>query len=179
MTNWHVAYALPHKEARIVSDIIDMGGDAYCPMECIWRRTTKGRRAVYRPMVPGYVFFSLGSTDFPSIRAVSGVRAFMCSVNSQGEKAPVIVPPYRDGTQFVDVMRQREESGDFDRTKAKGKALRVGGAVRVTGGPFMGWVGQLMACPPGARRVRILLDAIGGGVRTPAMINVDLLETAA
>lgn len=82
------------------------------------KRREEKRRRVQKPLLPRYVFISMpvahDQTPFGVVGAINGVLEFVGSQNG-----PVIV-----GDQVVELLKERETHGEFDRTRTHRLAKR-------------------------------------------------------
>jgi transcription antitermination factor NusG len=100
------------------------------------------------PLFPGYLFVSLdpGSNGWHPIQSTYGVSGLV----RFGDR-PAILP------QGL-VERLQRLSGEDGVLSGTGPGLSVGDRVRLEGGPFDAWIGEVIACPDAAR-VSLLLNA--------------------
>ena len=109
------------------------------------------------PVFPGYIFviFDTERDRWHSINGTVGVSRLLTAL-----KRPVPVPG--------DVVQALIGAIDVSGCVVLGADLRVGQAVRVVAGPFVGGLGVLERLD-GKRRVRVLLNIMGG--QMPLMID--------
>ncbi len=149
---WYVVYSQPHREFRAQRQLAEQGFHTFLPR---YRKTVRHARklmTVNAPFFNRYLFVALDLNRNPwrSVNGTIGVTSLIS-----------------DGTFPIPVPRGVIESlisvSDADGFVNLGDALQLGDHVRVLTGPFAGLVGQLVRLD-GARRVRVLLQLLGGVV---------------
>lgn len=172
MKAWYVAVAAYREEAAVVRELQLKGFDAYAPMETVWARHARSRKAVQRPLFARYVFvFMDPDQDTPEVRHTTGVTALL---GNNGRPLPV--PEEIDQPHVVEQLRGQETLGVFDRTVSRKISFELGQAVRIIGGPFSGFMAETMEARTGERRVRVLYSLFGRA--SPMTIDVDQLRAA-
>ena len=154
---WYVAQTLYHREKIAELHLRAQGFRPFFPQ---FRRTVRHARKlreVVAPVFPGYIFviFDTERDRWHSINGTVGVSRLLTAL-----KRPVPVPG--------DVVQALIGAIDVSGCVVLGADLRVGQAVRVVAGPFVGGLGVLERLD-GKRRVRVLLNIMGG--QTPLMID--------
>ena len=154
---WYVAQTLHHREKVAERHLREQGFRSFFPQ---FRRTVRHARKlreVVAPVFPGYIFviFDTERDRWHSINGTVGVARLLTAL-----KRPVPVPG--------DVVQALIAAIDVAGCVVLGADLRVGQAVRVVAGPFVGGLGVLERLD-GKRRVRVLLNIMGG--QTPLMID--------
>ena len=146
--HWCVVRAQPRNEERADLNLKRQGYLTFLPR--IRKQVRSGRRTSWKsaPLFPGYLFVSLnpGLHTWHPIQSTYGV----CGLVRFGD-SPAILP------QGL-IERLQMLSGEDGVMSGAGPALSVGDRVRLEGGPFDAWIGEVIACPDAAR-VSLLLGA--------------------
>lgn len=129
----------------------------YVPMEVRPMRVARRRRNVERALIPGYMFAELSEADFYRFQSVPGVHSLLSEPGMDGPR-PKPAPP-----MFVAGLALAESLGAFDHSidLAPKLKLKAGERVEITGSTFKGFTGEIVKVKSGAKRVRIMLDAMG------------------
>jgi transcription elongation factor/antiterminator RfaH len=154
---WYVAQTLHHREKVAERHLWEQGFRSFFPQ---FRRTVRHARKlreVATPVFPGYIFvtFDTERDRWHSINGTVGVCRLLTTL-----KRPVPVP--------AGIVQALIGAIDVSGCVVLGANLRVGQAVRVVAGPFVGGLGVLERLD-GKGRVRVLLNIMGG--QTPLMID--------
>jgi transcriptional antiterminator RfaH len=154
---WYVAQTLHHREKIAELRLRAQGFRSFFPQ---FRRTVRHARKlreVVAPLFPGYIFvaFDIERDRWRSINGTIGVARLLTAQNR-----PAPVPP--------DVVQALIGAIDASGCVVLGGDLRLGQAVRVVAGPFVGGLGVLERLD-GKGRVRVLLNIMGG--QTPLVID--------
>lgn len=151
---WICAYVSPRSETRAVDEIKQLGFDAYSPMRTV--RVIRQRRITEekRPLFVGYIFAQLGDNleGLYAVRAIDGVSQII------GGYCPAIVKP-----GLIQELRHAERMGAFDERPKPEPVFAPGQHVRITAGPFTGFIASVIKAEP-KRRVHVLLAMLGGSV---------------
>lgn len=144
---WCVIRSAPREEERAETNLLRQGYNVFLPR--IRRQVRHARKIQWRlvPLFPGYLFVSLDPavtawTPILSTWGVVGLVRF-------GDR-PAWLPPGL-------VERMRAMSGP-DGLLAGTPDLRPGDQVRISGGAFDDWIGQVIALPD-QEKVSLLLKA--------------------
>lgn len=180
MKGWFVVQTHARAESRAAESLTEAGFEAWLPTERVWRNRSGGVRGARRvacdvPLFPGYVLVELDDEDVPGgcierfdIGAMAdGVR---CLVSVGGRPAAV-------NARVVERLRAELDAGDHVHTKEEKRPVPlVGSRVRITGGVFKGRLADMLAHMTPEKRVRVLLDGLGGGAMS---LGEDMVEAAA
>jgi transcriptional antiterminator RfaH len=166
MIRWYAVYTQPHAETKALEHLLRQGYSAYLPRYRTRIRHARRCQMVLRPLFPRYLFAGIdrGVMRWRPILSTIGVA----DVVRAGDE-PTPVP-----SEIVNVIREREEAGGFDRSNPR-DSLRLGELVRVTAGAFEDMVGRLVELRD-QDRVVVLLELLGRGVR--AQLRVETVEAA-
>jgi transcription elongation factor/antiterminator RfaH len=157
MSAWCVVNTLPHQEKRAEANLLRQGFRAWLP--AIWRSRRHARRldTVRAPMFPGYLFvlLDLERESWGPINNSYGVRRLLTR-----EARPEALPE-----DFVTGLRSSVVEDGTCTLAPVGEDLRPGSRVRIVSGPFAEQIAITASLAPGDR-VKLLLDILGGKVRT-------------
>ncbi len=160
---WSILTTHPQAEADVLEYLAELGIEAYAPNEVVWQNGPQRRRAVTRPLLPGYVFAVINPEQIHQSRSagVSGVLDGVCAV--------------ADLAEFVVSLREAETAGEFDHTFRQGKTLKLGQKVRVIKGSWVNEMGVLSKMK-GEKRAEIMVHAMNREI--PVSVALDELEAA-
>lgn len=176
---WYVVCTATGQEAKAESSLMELGFDLYLPRGARWKQTRAGRARAEEPWFPGYLFVCAGRREFgevgevwyahgPALAKAWSAKGVEGVLSSGGRPWPV-----QGG--LVDVLREAEMAGEFDLTVQVRRTFRKGQKVRITTGPWVGYVGQIAAAPDARERVKVMLAGLfKGGVPVP----LDSIEAA-
>ena len=178
--DWFVVRTQPQAEQRVQRGLRENGLAAYLPTETRWRRTRYRTARVFSPMFPSYLFVGLSARqpEFYIVRALDGFLGFL---GIDGRPFPVRFGKVEAEPELfsIQAMREAETLGLFDFTRSKKISFTPGEPVRIIGGPFTGFMAQVLETPGDeAKRIRILMQAIGRGTSQPTTIGLDQIEAA-
>lgn len=146
---WYVLHAKPRKEEFLRDQLGLRRIEVFCPYLRVHVVNPRARKT--RPYFPGYLFVHLDLVDMSplSLQWMPGSCGF---VSFGGEPATV-------SDSMIHSIRQRA-----DQVNAAGGELfhdlKLGDAVRVIEGPFVGYDAIFDARLPGSERVRVLLKLL-------------------
>ena len=151
--DWYLAQLKPNALSVAGRHLRQQGFETFMPL---LEETHRGARFELRrvPLFPGYIFVGATgrSADLGAIRCTRGVTRL---VKSAGRLSPL-------PASLVDTLHAR---CDKDGVYKLNEDLEVGDGVRITGGPFAQYFGQVHALSS-EERVWVLLDALGRGALT-------------
>ena len=163
---WYAVYTQPHAEPRALEHLLRQGYTAYLP-RCRTRVShARRRQIVLRPLFPRYLFAGINRATMPWRPILSTVG--VTDIVRAGDE-PTPVP-----AQIVTAIREREDTGAFDRLDSR-EMLRLGELVRVTTGAFEDMVGRLVELRE-QDRIVVLLELLGRAVR--ADLRAEVVEPA-
>ena len=158
---WYGVLVNPRCEKRAALSIMDalrprdrwLDLSTYLPVETYFARHARKLEVRTRALLVGYVFVCIRPDDMHVVRHCDGVRDFVRGPG--GYPAPVVVRNLYD-------LREREEAGEFDATRAEdfGGPFKGGEAVEVKLGKFTGWPGRVVKMT-GAQKVKGVLSMFG------------------
>ena len=151
---WFVVQALARREAKAQFHLRQQGFRVFLPVVTRTVRHARKTRSANLAAFPGYLFVALDLLRhrWRSVNGTFGVSRLV-----MGDSFPLPVPP-----GIVETLLDYRDKGGvcrFDRD------LVVGQPVRVMSGPLAEALGKLVRLD-GAGRVQVLLEILGGHVRT-------------
>jgi len=163
---WYAVYTRPHDETRALEHLLRQGYSAYLPRYRTRISHARRQQTVLRPLFPRYLFagIDLASMRWRPILSTVGVADLV-----RAGDEPATVP-----SEIVTALREREETGGFDRLNPC-QSLRLGELVRVTAGALEDMVGRLVELRD-QDRVVVLLELLGRAVR--AQLRAEAVEAA-
>jgi len=149
---WHALYVKSRAEKKVLSQLQDMGIEAYLPMITRLKQWSDRRKKVDEPLFKSYVFVRSNEKEHLPIVSVYGVVKFVSF-----EHKAVIVPE----NQILAIKRfiQDYEMDDEGRILDKDD-LREGQMVRIISGPMKGLCGRLESIQD-KRRLIVYIDVVG------------------
>jgi transcription antitermination factor NusG len=177
MSNWYAIRTATRQEQRVVDGLHDLRHehrvplDVYLPQETRWNRLTRVKTLKQVPMLPGYLFLKVEQDHLWRVDHVEGVHQIL------GWGAKQTAKEAKRLADFVGELRDAQAAGLFDRTATpahKRISFRKGEKVRVSGGQFSGFIGEIVE-KRGEDRVKVLLTMFGR--QSPAELSVRHLET--
>lgn len=175
IANWYAIRTATRQERKVVEGLREMAqehkleADVYLPCETRWVRHARVRSTKQVPLFPGYLFVNMAPESLWRAELVFGVYKVLRNLGGDERQAATINP------EFLGDLRLAETQGAFDLTATKNPlSYSKGESVRLTGGQFKGWVGQIMECR-GKDRVAVLLTIFGRA--SPIVVKRDQLES--
>jgi len=166
---WYAVRTQPRAEDRAQFNLKNQGFEVFTPR--IARAVRHARKHAWRltPLFPGYTFVRLDASR-QRWRPIDSTYGVACIVKLGGAPAPLPLG-------LVEHMRTlADENGLVTGLR---EAIAVGDIVRVIGGPFDNWLGEVLGLPE-KDRVRLLISMATRDIRieVPASAAV-LVERAA
>jgi transcription elongation factor/antiterminator RfaH len=132
---WYAVRTLPRSEERARTNLRHQGYEVFSPT--IARRVKNARREIWKtaPLFPGYAFVRLDASRprWRPLDSTFGVASVL-KVGSQPAPLPVGVVE-----QLILLAEQDAEHLGMAQT------IAIGDTVRVTGGPFESWIGDVLS----------------------------------
>ena len=159
---WCVVRTLPREENRAELNLLRQGYNAYCPR--LKRQVRHARKTSWKmsPVFPGYLFVSIdpAKTQWRAIQSTFGVAGLV----RFGDR-PATLP-----CGLVETLRLRSGPDGL----VSSPPLHVGDRVRVVGGAFDDWIGDVLSLPENDR-VSLLLTAASRSIEVTFPISSTLL----
>lgn len=132
---WHALYVRSRSEKKVLSQLEDMGFQAYLPQITVVKQWSDRRKKVEEPLFKSYVFVRSNDKEYISILNVYGVVKFVTF-----EKKAVVVPE----NQILAIKKFVSDYEHGEEYKmSNNEDLKVGQMVRIINGPMKGLVGKL------------------------------------
>jgi transcription elongation factor/antiterminator RfaH len=164
LSRWYAVYCQPHRESAAAAHLKNQDFAVFLPKREKVVRHARKIEKVRRPFFPGYLFVDLDIDHerWRSINSTVGVIRIVTQ-NDRPTPAPMgVIESIKAACGDDDILRFHPD-------------LSVGQKVRVIGGPFADFVGELDQLTD-SERVRVLLDIMGG--RTRVVLPRDYLTPA-
>lgn len=178
---WYIVRSASRQEQRAMASLIEARFSCYLPTETRWRRTPGVKEKVSHPLLAGYLMVDCDPTDCGEILKLDGVHQFIRYIRADGEPAPMPIP-----TVEVMKLKAREEAGEFDvtrpsarerkRQEARARARKPGAVVKLTDGPFAGFIGKVIEMRASDRAALVGVEAFGR--ITPVEVASEHLDAA-
>lgn len=149
---WHALYVRSRCEKKVLSQLEDMGIQAYLPLISKVKQWSDRRKKVQEPLFKSYVFVFSNDKQYISILNVYGVVKFVCF-----EKEAVVVPE----NQILAIKKFVSEYENGEEYKMNNdEELKVGQMVRIINGPMKGLEGRLDTIR-NKRHLIVYIDVVG------------------
>lgn len=178
---WYIVRSASGRERAALASIEGEGFNAYLPCETRWRRTPTRKDKVEHPLFVGYLFVECEATDCAGILELDGVHQFVRYLGSDGEPHAMPIP-----AREVEKVRAKQAAGHYDvtrpsrrelkRLERKAKAMRKGERVKLTDGPFSGFIGRVLEMRQSERAALVEVEIFGRV--TPVELDVGHLDAA-
>jgi transcriptional antiterminator RfaH len=150
---WYLVRTKQQKEAFAQFRLTEVVRRTFLPRMRIRRARNGTLTEVLTPLFPCYLFalFELESTLYKVLHTI-GVAGVVCAGSTPSEVDPAI----------IEEINQRGENGIIEVPQ---KTFSTGERVRVTDGPMEGFTGIFEHYRCGAKRVALLLNAVGATMK--------------
>ena len=168
--NWHALYVRSRSEKKVLSQLQEMGIEAYLPLVTKIKQWSDRRKKIEEPLFKSYVFVRSNAKEYLPILNVYGVMRFVTF-----ERKPVDVPD----NQIVAIKKFVEDYEHGEEFKMQNdEELKVGQMVRIINGPMKDLKGRLHTIC-NKRFLVVYIDAIGEylSVTIPRAIVEPVIES--
>lgn len=149
---WHALYVRSRSEKKVLSQLEEMGVEAYLPLITVVRQWSDRRMKVQEPLFKSYVFVRSNDKQYIPILNVYGVVRFVCF-----EREAVVVPE----NQIVAIKKFVSDYDKGEEFKMQNdEELKVGQTVRIINGPMKGLTGRLDTIR-NKRHLIVYIDVVG------------------
>jgi len=150
---WIVVNTNPHRERLVLENLRRQALNAYCPMVRKQRSHARRIETVLRPLFPSYLFVQANADlkRWQPLQSTHGVR----TVVRTGDDPSFIADA------FIAGLKMREVDGAVVRPPSP---YQIGQEVRITGGPFDGFIATILDLDE-KDRMLVLLDVMHRGIR--------------
>lgn len=132
---WHALYVRSRSEKKVLSQLEDMGVQAYLPLISVVKQWSDRRVKVEEPLFKSYVFVYSNRKEYIPILNIYGVVRFVTF-----EREAVIVPE-NEIVAIKNFVNEYEKGEEFKMQNTED--LKVGQLVKIINGPMKGLVGRL------------------------------------
>lgn len=154
MDRWYLIATEPQRERYAGAELGQQGFCIYLPL--VLEAVRRGRRTSWdrRPLFPGYLFAWFDRADTARWSAIFRTKGCVAPVRIAGALAALTDAQYRGlrGLEAPDGVIRLDDAPPRAR-------LTPGETVRVTSGPWAGFLGEVLSVKS-AERVRLLLGAL-------------------
>jgi len=148
-SHWYAVYTAPRAEKKVSERFSEENIEHYLPLQTVKRRWSDRIKDVIVPVINGYIFVYIPTTDFKKIVNTYGAIAF---VREGG--APVAIPDNQmERLKFM--VNYSEEPVEFSPEQ-----FEPGETVNICRGPLQGLMGELVHVK-GKHKVVIRLESFG------------------
>jgi transcriptional antiterminator RfaH len=151
---WHAVYVSSRTEKKISENLINKGIEAYVPLVKTMRQWSDRKKMVELPLLNGYVFVKIASTENDKIMQTRGVVNF---VRSEGKIATI-----RDVE--IDRLKQLVALGYHLEANGINRKYKEGDKVKITSGVLKGIEGYVVTAGEDCQ-IEVLLESIGQCIR--------------
>ena len=132
---WHALYVRSRSEKKVLSQLEEMGIEAYLPLVTKVKQWSDRRKKIEEPLFKSYVFVHSNAKEYLTILNVYGVMRFVTF-----EHEAVVVPD----NQIVAIKRFVDDYEHGEEFKMQNnEELKEGQMVRIINGPMKGLQGRL------------------------------------
>ena len=150
--NWHALYVRSRSEKKVLSQLEEMGVEAYLPLVTKVKQWSDRRKKIEEPLFKSYVFVHSNTKEYLPILNVYGVMRFVMF-----EREAVVVPD----NQIVAIKKFVEGYEHGEEYKMQNaEDLNVGQRVRIISGPMKGLEGRLETIH-NKRHLIVFIEAVG------------------
>ena len=149
--HWHALYVRSRSERKVMTQLEEMGVEAYLPLIIRIKQWSDRRKKIEEPLFKSYVFVHSSLRQYYDILNVYGVVRFVTF-----EHKAVIVPD----SQIVAIKKYIDDPLEDEHVMDKNDDLQVGQRVRITNGPLQGLMGRLV-CVNNKRRLVVYIESVG------------------
>lgn len=168
-SEWYAVTTAPCAERKAAYALDREGLSVFLPVETDWGKlhgAVDKTRYTYAPLLPGYFFVLIDPTyvdekkrtQFRQVLEVEGVSGFVDFIDEHGECRPFPIP-----AAAIIEMQADERAGLYDLTQGRTPAPpppyrpKRGERVQVIAGPYLTYIGQVIAAPK-KNRVKVALE---------------------
>jgi len=160
---WYAVYTAPRAEKKVSERFKQEGIDYYLPLQTVKRRWSDRMKAVEVPVVNGYIFVHIPTTDYKKVTNIYGALSFV----REGGKPAVI--PDNQLTRLRFMVEHSDEPVEYTR-----ETYELGEKIIITKGPLTGITGELIEMK-GKHKVLIRLERFGCAITSIPMAFVEKL----
>jgi len=151
---WYAVYTAPRAEKKVSERFLQEGIEHYLPLQKVKRKWSDRIKVVEVPVVNGYIFVHIGTTQFIKVTHVYGALSF---VREGGQPSPI-------PDKQLETLRFMVENAD-DEVEYIQESFDRGESIMITKGPLAGMMGELVEMK-GKHKVLIRLEKFGCAITT-------------
>lgn len=161
ISEWFAVRTATRRERPAAKALGERGFTVFLPMEARWGRGRWTREAVHRPLLPGYLFVLAKAGDLQQVQDTEGVHQLVGYYDEEGGSRALPIP-----LEAILEIQAEERAGAYDRTRLVKVEYRPrrGDKVKVTRGPWISFIGKVLATPKKDRAHVMLEGPFGRGV---------------
>lgn len=150
---WHALYVRSRAEKKVLTQLEDMGIQAYLPLITSTKQWSDRKKKVEEPLFKSYVFVFSNEKEYLKVLNVYGVLKFVTF-----ERKAVVVPE----NQILAIKRYIDdfERGEEGKLMNNSDELKEGHMVRIINGPMKGLTGRLDKVKD-KRRLIVFIEVVG------------------
>lgn len=150
--HWHALYVRSRSEKKVLTQLEELGVEAYLPRITAVRKWSDRRKRIEEPLFKSYVFVRNDSRQHIPILNVFGVLKFVTF-----EHKPVVVPE----NQILAIKKFVDDYEKGAQYKMQNESdLKVGQMVRIINGPMKGLTGRLETIE-NKRHLVVYIEVVG------------------
>ena len=150
--HWHALYVKSRSEKKVLTQLNDLGVEAYLPLITRIRQWSDRKKKVEEPLFKSYVFVRSNEKEYIPILNVYGVVKFVTF-----EHKAVNVPE----NQIIAIKRYIDDyEQDSEDNAIETRDLKKGQLVRITHGPMQGLIGRLESVKD-KKRLIVFIEVVG------------------
>ena len=158
---WYAVYTAPRAEKKVSERFTIEGIEHYLPLQTVKRRWSDRVKEVQVPVVNGYIFVNILTTEFKKITNVYGALAF---VREGG--LPVSIPANQI-EQLRFMVEHASEPVEYTQ-----ESFEHGESIIIIKGPLEGMMGELVEIK-GKHKVVVRLERFGCAITTVPLSFVE------
>ena len=147
MRKWLAVYSRPRWEKKVNQLLAEKGFESYCPLNKIRRKWSDRVKLVEEPLFKSYIFVKVTEEDRTAVRMTPGVVNFV----------------YWDGKPAVikekEINAIRRFLNEYENVAVESLDLRLRQRVKITTGPLMDQVGEVLSVRH--KTVKVAIDSLG------------------
>jgi transcription termination/antitermination protein NusG len=152
--NWYALYTAPRAEKKVSERFVAAGIEHYLPLQKVKRRWSDRIKEVIVPVVHGYIFVHILTSQFREVLNVYGAIAYI-----REEGRPVLIPEDQiNRLRFM--VNYSDEPVEFCPEK-----FEPGQTITISRGPMQGLMGELIEIK-GKHKVLIRIEKMGCALTT-------------
>lgn len=129
---WYAAFTDSRAEKKVFNELTRVGIKCYLPLKTYKRQWSDRIKNVECPLIPGYIFVHVSTSEFYKVLLASGVRRYVCFEN---KPVPIPEKQIEDLKCFLQYL-----NSDIEVTN---EPIRKGQLVRIVSGLLAGIEGEV------------------------------------